>query len=278
MERCKFEVTDEVRRSNPLPAALRPLKERRTSGLQGIGRLEQLRSLQKIELAYCSGLTDVFVATICHISSIVTLNLLKSDLITQAGLAVITTLRMLRSLDLTACNDVSDIIFLCLCRLTRLEKLSLAYCSGWSEAGLESLAEIPSITDLDLAYSYPLQNRSLVALTQGLTALTSLDISGGNLLTDEGFQSLGRSHNLKRLGLEGCTGLTGGGLYAVAGLPSLSYLNLQECQGLSPEELRLLTSLHGLRELHLLDCPGVTNELLDSLEAHLPFLSTLTAS
>ena len=246
---------------------------------QGIERLERLSVLQKLELVYCSGLSDVFVATIGHMSSLTTLNLLKSDGVTQAGLAALTTLSKLKHLDLTGCNDVSDIVFFCLARLTRLESLILANCGTWSEEGIVSLTSLENLRLLDLGYlNTPLTDESLTGLTTGLSGLTSLDLSGAGNVTDAGFGSLVNCQHLQRLELEGCTSFGAFGISALSKLPHLTSLNLQECQRVEADALEMLTSLYGLRELNLLDCPGSSSpEVVDKLVACLPFLSTLTS-
>mmetsp|Transcript_17733 Transcript_17733/g.44638 ORF Transcript_17733/g.44638 Transcript_17733/m.44638 type:complete len:421 (-) Transcript_17733:224-1486(-) len=251
MERCHLEVTD-----------------------HGIEQLEQLHRIEQLELTYCTGLSDIFIATIGHLPQLLSLNLLKSQTVSQGGLAALNTLRKLQELDLTGCQDVNDIVFLCLKPLP-LTSLSLAYCGTWTDEGLASLAAMSTLRHLDMGYTCTaVTDTSLGILSRGLTALSHLSLRGASQLSNAGVAHLAHNQKLERLDLEGCIGISDAAVASISQLPSLTSLNLQECHEIGAEGVACLTKLSGLRDLNLLDCPGSCAEVVESI-SKLPFLMNL---
>lgn len=104
-----------------------------------------------------------------------------------------------------------------------MRKLSLW---NWSDRTLNQISVLTSLKELNLSYVC-ITDTDLQALTY-FSLIESLDISGCQLITDEGVQRLGRLDKLTYLNSDE-TKIYGESLYT---LTQLDFLRLRECKNL----------------------------------------------
>ncbi len=66
-----------------------------------------LRQLQRLDLAYCKGVTDAGVKELAALQQLQSLNLQETE-VTDAGLKELTALKQMQTLNLSFCSGVTD--------------------------------------------------------------------------------------------------------------------------------------------------------------------------
>jgi hypothetical protein len=153
--------------------------------------------------------------------NLTTLNLAGCTQVSNNELRVLATLTALTSLNLGYCSDngsdnrlrttwsgrttgstqVSDNGLRALAGLTALTSLNLEACRQVSDDGLLALSSLTALTSLNLKACRQVSDGGLRALTASLTALTSLDLSHLDYLTNYGLHGLASLTALTSLNL-----------------------------------------------------------------------------
>jgi len=203
-------------------------------GITWLGALQH-PLLTNLDLAWCSGITDVGLKALrCPLLSTL---YLSSTSITDAGLEDLQC-PLLTTLNLSGCKDITD-------------------------AGLAAL-QCPLITTLDLSWCTEITSLGVLQCP----LLTNVDLRSCSEITDAGLAAL-RCPLLNTLDLSWCTGITWLGALEC---PLLTKLDLRSCSeiadaGLAALRCPLLTTLN------LKDCYQITNTGLGALQC--PSLATL---
>ena len=220
-------------------------------------------SLQKLDLSYCSGITD---AGLAHLSALrlKELNLSSCD-VTDAGLAHLSALP-LQKLDLSYCSKVTDAGLTHLSAL-RLRELHLTHCKHITDAGLAHLSTLP-LQRLSLTHCKRITDAGLAHLRN--CPLQLLDLAACELLTDTGLAHLSPLP-LQILDLSNCEPITDAGLAHLSALP-LQILCLcdsdciTDCENITDAGLAHLSTLP-LQILDLSTCSRITERGLAYLRA-----------
>jgi hypothetical protein len=138
----------------------------------------------------------------------------------------------LTSLNLGRSNKLTDPGLADLATLTSLTELKLFGTAAGTDAGAIALATMPRLTALDLGRFGSLTNVSVAALVApagGGRPLATLGLAWCGKLTDAAMVLLGNCATLTALDVTRCSELTDKGIAHVASLPSLRSLRLAEC-------------------------------------------------
>ncbi|MEC7839151.1 MAG: hypothetical protein VX777_03830, partial [Chlamydiota bacterium] len=225
--------------------------------------------------------------------------LIRSAIITDAGLVHISKLTSLNSLDLSDCQQITDAGLEHLSKLTSLKSLDLLFCTVITGAGLEHLSKLlslkslglslnGSITEAGLAHLSKLTSLELLVLSNSeeitdaglahlskLPLLESLNLSNCRKITDKGLEHLSKLHLLYSLDLSDCQQITGTGLEHLSKLISLQSLGLSFFRKIKDAGLANISKLTSLKSLDLSSCEQITDALLEHL-SKLTLLQSLT--
>jgi hypothetical protein len=104
---------------------------------------------------------------------------------------------------------------------TRFPRITRDANAHYDDKWLRTLADLTALTSLDLSNCEEVSDAELHALA-GLTTLTSLNLAKCDQVSDDGFCAL---VGLTNLNLRFCFRLSDNGLHALSGLTALTYLN-----------------------------------------------------
>ena len=126
-----------------------------------------------------------------------------------------------------------------------------------------------------ISWDLEVDNAQVISIANGLRQLQSLNISGGNNITDAGIIALASGlPQLQSLNIRGCYNITDAGIRALAsGRPQLQSLNIDGCGNITDAGIRALAS--GLPQLQSLDiggCDKITDEGITALASGCPEL------
>lgn len=117
------------------------------------------------------------------------------------------------------------------------------------------------VTSVDLSFCKKLTQLSLLALSQGLPALTALNLTGCSQFNDDEIINVSEMVNLKNLTLAGCSGISKHGYIELARLlDNVEILDLTSCSEVDNEVLAALPSMHQLKHLVLTACTNFTED------------------
>ncbi len=202
----------------------------------GLGRLEGLRHLQRVDLSQCLGVQgEGLRQALRQTDQLRSVNLSGCLNLTDVGLEpLVASAASLRALSLQGCRRLTAAALRrTLSQLRALETLSLNQCQGLASdahALTACLAALPALRQVDLGYiGSAISPGVLVALSSTAEGLETLVLDRASELGSAGLAALGPLARLRRLSLRGCLGVTDGGL---SYLPtSLEELNLSHCRG-----------------------------------------------
>lgn len=102
-------------------------------------------------------------------------------------------------------------------------------------------------------------DKDLDALVTCAPNLEILDLSGCDLLTNEGLAHVPQLQNLKALNLAECEEITNAGLAPLSGLQNLKHLNLTDCERITNVGLAHFAEFPSLTRLNLSGCSNISN-------------------
>jgi Leucine-rich repeat (LRR) protein len=210
--------------------------------LRNVDALQNLKSLQTLDLGDCDALTNV--DGLKDLKGLQTLFLGGCKALTSVdGLQ---DLKTLQTLDLTNCGALTNVDFLQ--ELRSLQWLSLSGCKALTSVDI--LQELKNLQWLNLADCATLTN---VNGLRELKSLQWLSLSGCKALTS--VDVLHELKGLQNLNLGGCTALTSVGV--LQELNGLQTLDLAYCGALT--DVNALQNLKSLQTLDLGYCGALTN-------------------
>lgn len=130
---------------------------------------------------------------------------------------------------------------------------------------VEDLAGLESFRSLDLTGGESITDDGLTLVSE-LSSLVELDLTRCGQITDAGLARLGVLTRLRDLRLSYCDGITDAGLSHLGRLRSLATLDLSGCRAVTDAGLSNLRGLTALRRLNLSDCAGITDAGLVHLQ------------
>jgi len=195
-------------------------------GLQYLAQADNLKkTLQELNLARCSSVTDKGLGYISGMTELTTLDLSYCKHISDAGIAKLKSLKKLKSLNLNYCRSLTDKSLEHLAALKNLEVLHLRYCRNITEKGWAQLKSLPKLRELNLGY-------------------TSID--------DAGLKAIAGIPTLKSLSLRSCKNVTAAGVKHLAdGKAKLETLSLAYVRSLNDSNISLLKDFRSLSSLNL---------------------------
>jgi hypothetical protein len=135
----------------------------------------------------------------------------------------------------------------------RISRVSCDANSYYDHKWLRTLADLTALTSLDLSNCEEVSDAELDALA-GLTALTSLNLTKCTQVSYDGFCALAGHTALTSLNLTRYAQFVDDGFCALAGLTALTSLNLEQCIKVSDNALHALRGLFALRALAGINC------------------------
>jgi DNA-binding PadR family transcriptional regulator len=148
--------------------------------------------------------------------------------------------------------------------------LNLSHCHHITDEGLKDLAKyLTNLTHLKLSYSLSITDDGLMHLNS-LTNLQNLDLSGCYEITDAGLKHLSENlTNLQSLNLSGNAFFRGkisnAGVKHITKLTNLTHLKLAHCDHITDEGVKDLAKLTKLQSLDLWDGGNITYSAKQSL-------------
>lgn len=157
--------------------------------------LRHLTRLKHLTLQLPHGVAVTDLQALAHLQQLESLHVNLND----EGVKVVAKLKSLRFLRLVS-EDLSHASLIPLRELPELTTLVWNTSDSYPGLGIKAISRLASLRTLDLGQAY-LDDRSVVHL-KGLRNLTTLTI-GGEWLTHEGLQSIGRLKSLEQLTVTG---------------------------------------------------------------------------
>lgn len=153
-----------------------------------------------------------------------------------------------------------------------LRILRLDMCEGLHDEAVEAVAKhCPNLQVLGLCSNY-ITDRSLAALAEYSSALSTLELSFCRNLTSAGLQQIGEKCP-KLTSLNTCLvdRLTDSAVCTISENCRLREINLRACPQITDVSVRsLATHCPGLVMVHLLDCPNISSEAIAQLKTACP--------
>ncbi|XP_062545208.1 F-box/LRR-repeat protein 14 [Armigeres subalbatus] len=221
-----------------------------------------LKKLKRLNLRSCWHLTDQGIGHLAGMSketadgtpALEHLGLQDCQRLSDEALRHIAQgLTSLRSINLSFCVSVTDSGLKHLAKMTKLEELNLRACDNISDIGMAYLTEGGSaIVSLDVSFCDKIADPALTHISQGLFHLRSLSLSACQI-TDEGLARIAKSlHDLETLNIGQCARITDKGLESLAEeLINLRAIDLYGCTRLSPIGLNKIYKLPRLSKVNL---------------------------
>ncbi|XP_070121446.1 F-box and leucine-rich repeat protein 13 isoform X6 [Equus przewalskii] len=147
---------------------------------------ERCPNLHYLSLRNCTHLTDIGIAYIVNIFSLLSIDLSGTD-ISDEGLITLSRHKKLRELSLSECNKITNLGVQVFCKGSLLlEHLDVSYCPQLSDDIIKVLAiYCICITSLSVAGCPKITDSAMEMLSAKCRYLHILDISGCVLLTDQ---------------------------------------------------------------------------------------------
>nr|XP_044625321.1 dynein regulatory complex subunit 6 isoform X3 [Equus asinus] len=147
---------------------------------------ERCPNLHYLSLRNCTHLTDIGIAYIVNIFSLLSIDLSGTD-ISDEGLITLSRHKKLRELSLSECNKITNLGVQVFCKGSLLlEHLDVSYCPQLSDDIIKVLAiYCVCITSLSIAGCPKITDSAMEMLSAKCRYLHILDISGCVLLTDQ---------------------------------------------------------------------------------------------
>jgi Leucine Rich repeat len=268
---------------------------------RAVGALRSCRSLEMLDLSFCSLLTDAAAKDLAALPALTTLSVARwnvtdafvQDLLCGGGGG---GGKALKDLNLAGCAAISDgaLDHISVHAAERMEALHLRQCRRVSDAGLELLVRsCTALRELDISCNdnitadavgllgemgslrvlkaSQMSNVSDAAVARLAAAgqLTSVRLSWCPLLTDAAADSLAGCRSLTEVNLSGVKLLTDAGVYALASLPALKRVKLTYCGRLSNAAVDALAGAANapLKEVDVRSCRRIHAEKLEELRA-----------
>lgn len=162
-------------------------------------------------------------------------------------------LKSLKSINLSFCVSVTDSGLKHVARMPQLQELNLRSCDNISDIGMAYLTEGGSaIVSLDVSFCDKISDQALSHISQGLFHLRTLSLNQCQI-TDEGISKLAKSlHELETLNIGQCSRITDKGLQTLAEeLTNLKNIDLYGCTQLTPAGLEIVMKLPKLTQVNL---------------------------
>ncbi|CAF0846413.1 unnamed protein product [Brachionus calyciflorus] len=144
-----------------------------------------------------------------------------------------------------------------------LQKLNLSRCSNGSLSGdnfaLQASIRCPNVTSLDLSWTL-LSNQTLKLIVDSFKKIESINLSGCNMIQEDGFNQLLLKHgeNLKNLEISGCIHFSSNVILNIgAYCRQIERLNISNCHRMTNESV-IEACPHWLK-LKFLDLRGIKN-------------------
>ncbi|KAF3446404.1 hypothetical protein FNV43_RR11583 [Rhamnella rubrinervis] len=189
---------------------------RRRKNIGNVGVLSLIKSAQNLtnlDLAWCNLVSDEALEAIGCAHSIRTLNLQGCSLITNRGLALLangTSSKTMKNLVLAECDRITDFGVSLLQRMSSMEELNLAECGPKiTDVGGVEIATIQTLKILNLSWLINVSDTTLYALAEECPALSTLDITGCELVTGAGVRAFAGHECLEALILPSCYSICG---------------------------------------------------------------------
>jgi hypothetical protein len=229
--------------------------------------------LQRLELSDC-GVTDKGVAVIVDaVPALKYLNLNHCCDVTEAGQKYLAKLHYLEVLQLDRAPSRNREKVTQFSLLTKLKELNVCFSDLPTDAALK-LSGCRDLQILDISLS-TITDQGLKHISR-LPALTHLDLTTCEKLTDVGFLEVGKIVTLQVLKLA-FTSVTDEGLSGLTNLPRLTALDLEGCDELSEDCGQELRDLVAVKKLNLDGCYSVADTTLQDL-SYMPSLTALSIS
>ncbi|KAJ3267451.1 hypothetical protein HK104_005875 [Borealophlyctis nickersoniae] len=245
----------------------------------GFLKVANFRELTSINLSGLGAVTHITLEAIAtHCRKLKSFNVSHCKNINSVGMRLVAHgCPDLRELQISRCTTLDDETLLHVATLSNLQHLNASYCN-FTDTGFRHLASNPprTTTHLNLtgtASSLTSETLTLIAATH--PNLTTLELSGGRLLSDISLASLvATCPHLTQLDLEECTLITDATLLALAASPcaaTLTTLCLSYCDNITDTGVtHLLEHCTQLAHIELDNCNRVTDAVLDYIARNRP--------
>jgi hypothetical protein len=204
-----------------------------------------LPSLTSLDISECVLVTGEGL----HGSKLTDLNLKDCTLVTTEGVLAAAAQGTLVNINLSGCTLVEDEAVRALGLQQGLTSVDLNWCDLVTEFGVVELSNAPLLEKIRLRHCHEVTDKSVHALATKLLALTDLDISHCDLVTNDGVSALAGALSLKYLNLEKCILVTDDGMIALARAPGLIKITVSGCLKLTVDGITVLLLLPTLRHL-----------------------------
>ncbi|XAR70851.1 hypothetical protein NMG60_11027883 [Bertholletia excelsa] len=190
-------------------------------------------NLLSLDLGRCTRVSDVALEAIGQANSLQVLNLEACWLITDRGLASLSSgplSKTLKKLVIAECDRITDKGLWHLREFSCLEELSLGECGPQvTDAGGMAIATIRTLKRLNLSWLINLSDATLVALAQNCLNLEAIDLTGCESITADGIRAFVDHDALEELVLARCREFSGEDLEElVIGCQRLRYIGLDK--------------------------------------------------
>ncbi|EAT39978.1 AAEL008262-PA, partial [Aedes aegypti] len=224
-----------------------------------------LLNLRTLDLSLCKQVTDSSLGRIAqHLKNVEILELGGCSNITNtAGLSKETAdgTPALEYLGLQDCQRLSDEALRHIAQgLTSLKSINLSFCVSVTDSGLKHLAKMTKLEELNLRACDNISDIGMAYLTEGGSAIISLDVSFCDKIADQALTHISQGlFHLKSLSLSACQ-ITDEGLAKIAkSLHDLETLNIGQCARVTDKGLEYLADeLNNLRAIDLYGCTRLT--------------------
>jgi hypothetical protein len=201
---------------------------------KGVRAASQLRALTYLDLSYGVRILDEGLkSALRNRPALTNLNLSYCVNVGDKAMKAVSLIPTLTALNLGKCDDVTDKGVLVLSKnLTALTCLSLFGCYEVTDVGVRAVCDLPALTELDLSRGDEVTDKSMRAISNNLPLLRVLELWQCNRITDKGVRALSILPALNHLNLDDCARVTKAGVQALRGStasPSLSISSLNSC-------------------------------------------------
>uniref|UniRef100_T1J4F5 Uncharacterized protein n=1 Tax=Strigamia maritima TaxID=126957 RepID=T1J4F5_STRMM len=162
-----------------------------------------LVSLKYINLSFCASITDGGLKFMAKMPMLSELNLRSCDNITDLGIAYLAEGgSKITSLDVSFCDKISDQALTHVSQgLFTLRSLSMSACHISDEGLLRIARTVPELNTLNVGQCHRITDRSLIAISENLTGLQSIDLYGCTKITTVGLERIMQLPQLNSLNL-----------------------------------------------------------------------------
>lgn len=226
--------------------------------------LKNYPNILKLNLGYCTNLTDAAMPHVLNLPRLQELNLVFCKKITDQGILTLmgqTHNARIRSIPgrVRPTRPVKSIKP----KVGSNRPISKPK-SNDNTSQNQPLPGLTRIRVLNLRSCEKITDRSVSALAQ-LTNLNELDLTNCELLTDKSMAALTNHTRLQSLMISGCRKITNQGLKSVGQLTRLTLLELHDCVLITDAGIAELNPLTKLKHLGFIRIPKVTNDVYQTI-------------